>query len=144
LEIYEYPRGKFVADFIGTINTFDGRVRSVSDDLITIESREAGTLITALGQHDVEVGQAVCVAIRPEKIFVGKNEPENDDDCRIQGVVHDLGYLGNLSLYRIQLANGKIVMVSSQNRRRSAQRFLEWEDDVWISWRPRSVVLLLD
>jgi putrescine transport system ATP-binding protein len=142
LEVYEYPRGKFVADFIGTINTFDGTVQRIEDDYILIESKDAGTSVTALGKHDVNVGQSICFALRPEKIFVGKSQPDNDEDNRIPGVVHDLGYLGNLSLYRIQLANGKIVLVSSQNRRRSASRFLEWEDEVWISWRPRSVVVL--
>jgi len=144
LEIYEYPRGKFVADFIGTINTFDGTVRHVDDDSIVIDSEEAGASLTALGRHNIDVGQKVCIAIRPEKIFVGKDEPDNADDTRIQGVVDDLGYLGNLSLYRIRLTNGKVVLVSSQNRRRSHKRFLEWDDQVWISWRPRSAVVLLD
>ncbi len=144
LEIYEYPRSRFVADFIGTINTFEGIVRQIDDDAIDIQSEEAGTTLSALGQHDVELGQKICVAIRPEKIFVGKHEPDNTEDARIRGVVHDLGYLGNLSLYRIKLANDKIVLVSSQNRRRAATRFLEWEDEVWISWRPRSVVVLPD
>jgi putrescine transport system ATP-binding protein len=63
---------------------------------------------------------------------------------RLAGVVEDLGYFGNLSLYRIRLASGKIVQVSSQNRRRSAERFLEWDDKVFISWRPRSGVILAD
>lgn len=142
LEIYEYPKSKFVADFVGTINTFEGTVRRIAEDSIEIDSEEAGTAITALGDHDLVVGQSVCVAIRPEKIFVGKHEPDNAEDARVRGVVHDLGYLGNLSLYRIKLANDKIVLVSSQNRRRAATRFLEWEDEVWISWRPRSVVVL--
>ena len=144
LEIYEYPRNRFVADFIGTINTFEGTVQRIEDDSIVIDSEEAGTTITALGDNDLVIGQRVCVAIRPEKIFVGKSEPDNDADDRVHGVVHDLGYLGNLSLYRIKLDNDKVVMVSSQNRRRSATRFLEWEDRVWISWRPRSVVVLPD
>jgi len=144
LEIYEYPQSRFVADFIGTINTFAGTVLEVNDESISIDSEEAGTALTALGKHDIDVGQRVCVAIRPEKIFVGKSEPDNTEDARVQGVVHDLGYLGNLSLYRIKLANDKIVLVSSQNRRRAATRFLEWEDEVWISWRPRSVVVLPD
>lgn len=144
LEIYEYPRGRFVADFVGTINTFEGTVKRIDEDSIVIDSEEAGTSLRALGKHDVAVGQSVCIALRPEKIFVGKGRPDNDDDTRIHGVVDDLGYLGNLSLYRIRLPNGKIVLVSSQNRRRSATRFLEWEDDVWISWRPRSAVVLLD
>jgi len=144
LEIYEYPCNKFVADFIGTINTFDGTVQSIGDDSIVIDSAEVGTTLEALGKYDVGVGQPVSVALRPEKIFVGRDKPGNTEDTMIQGVVDDLGYLGNLSLYRIRLASGKTVQVSSQNRRRSHKRFLEWEDKVWISWRPRSAVVLLD
>lgn len=144
LQIYEYPGSRFVADFIGTINTFEGTVQQVDEDSIVIDSPDAGTALTALGSHAVDVGQTVCIALRPEKIFVGKQAPDDDDSVRVQGVVDDLGYLGNLSLYRIRLATGKVILVSSQNRRRSAKRFLEWEDEVWVSWRPRSAVVLLD
>jgi len=119
-------------------------VQRIDDDSVRIDSGEAGTNLTVLGQHNVNVGQSVCIAVRPEKIFVGKEKPNSEEDTGIPGIVDDLGYLGNLSLYRIRLANGKMVLVSSQNRRRSATRFLEWEDKVWISWRPRSAVLLLD
>ena len=143
-EIYEFPANRFVAQFIGTINTFKGRVAAVADDGIKVFSTEAGVTLTALGKQLVEEGQQIDVAIRPEKIFVSKEKPDNDDDVCIEGVVDDLGYLGNRSLYRIRLESGKIVQVSSQNRRRSVTRFLEWEDKVWISWRARSAVVLLD
>jgi putrescine transport system ATP-binding protein len=56
--------------------------------------------------------------------------------------VHDLGYLGNRSLYRIRLANDRVIQVSRQNERRSARRFVEWEDEIWVSWRPRSTVVI--
>jgi len=142
-EIYEFPTNRFVADFIGTINTFEGVVTVVGDEEITVYSDEAGDVLTALGRQLVEVGQTIEVAVRPEKIFVSKDKPDDDDVC-IEGVVHDLGYLGNRSLYRVKLASGKIVQVSSQNRRRSVTRFLEWDDKVWLSWTPRSAVVLLD
>ena len=142
-EIYEFPGNRFVADFIGTINTFEGVVTVVGDEEIQVYSDEAGESLTALGRQLVDVGQTIEVAVRPEKIFISKDKPDNDDVC-IEGVVDDLGYLGNRSLYRIRLGSGKIVQVSSQNRRRSITRFLEWEDKVWLSWRPRSAVVLLD
>jgi putrescine transport system ATP-binding protein len=143
-EIYEFPTNRFVADFIGTINTFEAVVTVVDDDQIKAYSDEAGETLTALGRQLVEVGQTVQIAVRPEKIFVSKEKPTNPDDVRIEGVVDDFGYLGNRSLYRIRLQSGKILQVSSQNRRRSITRFLEWEDKVWLSWRPRSAVVLLD
>ena len=143
-EIYEFPANRFVAEFIGTINTFKGRVAAVAEDGIKVYSTEAGVTLTALGKQLVEEGQEIEVAVRPEKIFVSKEKPDNDDDVCIEGVVDDLGYRGNRSLYRIRLESGKIVQVSSQNRRRSVTRFLEWEDKVWISWRALSAVVLLD
>ncbi|MCP4333420.1 MAG: ABC transporter ATP-binding protein [Gammaproteobacteria bacterium] len=143
-EIYEFPHNRFVADFIGTINTFEGIVTVVDEDKINVYSDEAGDALTALGKQLVDVGQKIEVAVRPEKIFIDKERPQDSDDVCIEGVVDDLGYLGNRSLYRIRLASGKIVQVSSQNRSRSVTRFLEWDDKVWLSWKPRSAVVLLD
>jgi putrescine transport system ATP-binding protein len=143
-EIYEFPYNRFVAEFIGTINTFKGRVSAVTDELTKAYSTEAGVTLTALGKQLVEEGQEIEVAVRPEKIFVSKDKPEDNGDVRLEGIVDDFGYLGNRSLYRIRLESGKIVLVSSQNRRRSVTRFLTWEDRVWISWHPNSAVVLLD
>ena len=143
-EIYEFPHNRFVANFIGTMNTFEGMVTVVNKDQIEVYSEEVGETLTALGRQLVEVGQNVEIAVRPEKIFISKEKSADDGDVRIPGIVDDLGYLGNRSLYRIRLSSGKIVQVSSQNRRRSVTRFLEWEDEVWLSWRPDSAVMLLD
>jgi len=143
-EIYEFPTNRFVANFIGTINTFEGVVTVVDEEQIQVYCDEAGETLTALGRQLVEVGQTINIAIRPEKIFVSKERPDNKDDVCIEGIVDDLGYLGNRSLYRVKLASGRIVQVSSQNRRRSITRFLEWGDKVWISWTDRSTVVLLD
>ena len=143
-EVYEYPNSRFVANFVGTINTFEGNVSRVGDDTISVESTEAGTELTALGTHGLELGQDVCIAVRPEKMFITRDEPVDSDDTRARGVVDDLGYLGNLSLYRVQLDSGKTIQVSAQNRRRTAERAVEWDEKVWISWRPRSAVVLTE
>ena len=143
-EIYEFPTNRFVADFIGTINTFEGVVTAVDDETISVYSDEAGETLSALGKQLFEIGQQVEIAVRPEKIFVEKEKSTREGDICIEGAVDDLGYLGNRSLYRIRLATGKVVQVSSQNRRRSINRFLEWDDKVWLSWRPRSSIVLMD
>ncbi len=141
-EIYEYPRSRFVADFIGTINTFEGSVTSVGEEQVTVDCPDIPVPVAALKGEAVEVGQKVCIAVRPEKIFLSIEQPEDAEAISMPAVVDDLGYLGNRSLYRIRLANGHIVQVSRQNQRRSARRFVEWEDEVWVSWRPRSTVLI--
>lgn len=140
--VYEYPNSRFVADFIGTINMFEGTVESIDAGTITAVSEAAGAPLKAISEDPLSIGSEVCIAVRPEKIFISQEAPENSEDIRLRGVVYDLGYFGNLSLYRIRLASGKIVQVSAQNRRRSAERFLEWDDEVFISWRADSAVVL--
>jgi len=142
--VYEYPANRFVADFIGNINMFEGTVDAVTDGSISVSADEADSLLTGLTDRSMQIGEKVCIAVRPEKIYISDHEPENQEDTRLSGVVHDLGYFGNLSLYRIRLKSGKIVQVSAQNRRRSAERHLEWDDEVFISWRPRSAVVLTE
>ena len=143
-EVYEYPVNRFVADFIGTINMFEGRIIDQSGEHLQVECADAGGCLAAHSTDTHQVGSAVCIAVRPEKIFISQNAPDNDEDTRLQGVVEDFGYFGNLSLYRIRLDNGKIVQVSAQNRRRSVKRQLDWDDKVFISWRPQSAVVLAD
>ncbi len=143
-EVYEYPCNRFVADFVGTINMFEGIVREITDGRIAVESEDAGATLSALSDHPPEKGARVCIAVRPEKIYISQNEPDNSEDTRLPGVLEDYGYFGNLSLYRIKLANGKIVQVSAQNRRRTVERQLEWDDKVFISWQPRSAIVLQD
>lgn len=141
-EVYEYPVNRFVADFIGTINLFEGTIESRNDDRIEVRSDSAGATLTALATENLPDDGQVCLAIRPEKIYLSQERPTGNEDTCLPGVVEDLGYFGNLSLYRIRLENGKLVQVSAQNRRRSAERFLEWDDKVFISWRTQSVVVL--
>ncbi|MEX0976144.1 MAG: ABC transporter ATP-binding protein [Woeseia sp.] len=146
-EVYEYPRNRFVADFIGTINMFEGTVEDRRDGMIKVHCEAAGTVLTACDVDELTAagkGNAVCLAIRPEKIFISQERPVSTDDTCLPGVVEDLGYFGNLSLYRIRLDTGRVVQVSAQNRQRSAERFLEWDDKVFISWRAQSVVVLHD
>jgi len=145
-EIYEYPRSRFVADFIGTINTFEGNVAESGADTITVNCPDVPAPVHVLRDAevnvDVDAGQSVCIAVRPEKIFISLEQPEDDEAVRIRGVVDDLGYFGNRSLYRIRLETGRMIQVSRQNQRRSAKRFVEWDDEVWVSWRPRSAIII--
>jgi putrescine transport system ATP-binding protein len=144
-EIYEYPESRFVADFIGTINMFECNVTHIGDESISVTCDDLGTELNALGSYDIDIGQHICVAVRPEKIFISLERPDDaKEDVCISGVVDDLGYFGNRSLYRIRLESGRMIQVSLQNRRRSATRFAEWEDKVWVTWRPRSAVVILD
>lgn len=141
-QVYEYPESRFVADFIGTINNFEGSVTRVGDETISVDCPDLGAEVRAMRVDGVAEGQDVCIALRPEKIFLSREKPDDDDTICVPAVVDDLGYLGNLSRYRIKLDTGRVIVVSRQNRRRSEKRFVEWEEKVWVSWRPRSAVVI--
>jgi putrescine transport system ATP-binding protein len=141
-QVYEYPVNRFVADFIGTINLFEGTVEEAGSERIRVRCDSAGATLTALATDGLPEDGRVCLAVRPEKNYISQERPDDQDDTSLPGVVEDLGYIGNRTLYRIRLDNGKIVQVSAQNRRRSAERFLEWDDMVFISWRTQCVVVL--
>ena len=86
-------------------------------------------------------GEPCWLAVRPEKILISKEPPEAGR-VAVKGVVHDLGYFGNLSIYRVELPSGYMLKVSAQNRRRSASKSVEWDDEVYLSWEAGSAVLL--
>ncbi len=141
-EIYEFPQSRFTAEFIGNINLFAGSVLAVDKQTVQIQSTEAGTDLHASVETPPPTGAQVWVAVRPEKVFIGKTPPEEPDRPVLKGVVWDLGYFGNLSVYRVKTESGKVVQVSAQNRRRVAERTLEWDDEVYLSWDPASAILL--
>lgn len=143
-QVYEYPESRFVADFIGTINLFEGKVAGTEGRRVRVNCAEAGRALHADAEDPPTVGDAVAVAIRPEKIFITKEQPEDGERGWLTGVVLDFGYFGNLSLYQVRLGTGKVVQVSAQNRQRSAERFIEWDDEVYLSWDTASAILLRD
>ncbi|WP_415922527.1 ABC transporter ATP-binding protein [Tateyamaria sp. SN6-1] len=85
-------------------------------------------------------GQAVKLALRPEKIGISKTKP--DAVNALQGKVIDIAYLGNLSTYHVELADGTMIKAQTANTRRVARRDITWEDDVWVSWSGTAGVVL--
>jgi putrescine transport system ATP-binding protein len=143
-EVYEYPNSSFVAGFIGSINMFDGAIRSVNGTT-NVEVPKLGATLEARENTNFAAGQAVKVAMRPEKIHITRERPHSGLNA-IEGTVDDLAYFGKDSLYRIRLSTGTILQVNNVNARRAAEseRVAQWEDKVWLSFEPSSVILLKD
>src|SRR6476619_6145089 len=106
-EIYERPNSSRVADFIGEINLIEGRVVDVGASDTVIASAAAGRL-RALSPTDAKPGDVVWVALRPEKVRIAHAPPTEGENC-VVGQVGNIGYLGDLSVYKVRLDNG-IVM----------------------------------
>ncbi len=141
-EIYEYPGSRFVAGFIGSITFFEGVVRSVDGPLAEVEVEAMHATVTARSVPGIVPGQAITLALRPEKIAIGRERPAGGNT--VEGTVSDLGYFGKDSLYKVRLASGAIVSVNSVNARRADEnaRVAVWEDRVWLSFDPASAILL--
>ncbi|MDF3416081.1 ABC transporter ATP-binding protein [Sulfitobacter sp. M57] len=132
-EIYEYPQNRFVADFVGSVNVFEGRIKEDGEDHVIVESRDTGSdIYVPHGISGVE-GQKVAIAVRPEKIEIGKTELENVRNS-ISGTVDEISYMGNVTVYKVVLDSGKRVRVSRSNRIRSTEDALAWGDVVHLGW----------
>jgi putrescine transport system ATP-binding protein len=141
-EVYEFPANRFVADFVGNINLIDGRVARAETGRVWLICDALGAELTALSDEAVAHDTAICVAVRPEKITISRQPPDAQDRNVLKGVVWDLGYFGDQSLYRVRLPSGAVLQVSAQNLRRSASLTVEWDDEVYLSWDVSSTILL--
>jgi putrescine transport system ATP-binding protein len=136
-ELYEAPRSRWVAEFVGDINLFDGEVESHDNHRLDISTREAGTLIVAKPRQPVTKA-TVSVAIRPEKVKLSRRGPVSDAVNshainRLDGVVTEVSYLGGLTVYKVKLDSGAMVRSSMANTARldidsysAGQRVVAW------------------
>ncbi|MCZ6832074.1 MAG: ABC transporter ATP-binding protein [Gammaproteobacteria bacterium] len=141
-EVYEYPRNFFVADFFGNINIFDATVISSEPGFIAVELGASGTRIRIQHGGVIDAGAAVMIGVRPEKLLISKDKPTDDRYTVTRGVVEDLAYYGNRSIYRVRSQEGRIIQVSAQNSQRSVELAMEWDDEVYLSWDSSSSVVL--
>jgi putrescine transport system ATP-binding protein len=141
-EIYEFPRSRFVADFVGTTNLFEGTVAQTEPGELTVHCAETACDLRVDDVGRFSPGQRVWVALRPEKIRLSKEAPQGERLNLLRGVVWELGYLGHRSTYQIKMASGKIVTVVAQNERRTSEWSIDWSDEVYMSWRADAAVIL--
>jgi putrescine transport system ATP-binding protein len=136
-ELYEAPISRWIAEFIGDVNLFDGEVESRDQNRLMIATREAGPLVVAEPRQPV-TKTIVCVAIRPEKVKLARRGPSDaHQDARavnqLEGVVTDISYLGGLTVYKVRLDSGAVVRSSMANTARIemdayglSQRVVAW------------------
>jgi putrescine transport system ATP-binding protein len=136
-DLYEAPHSRWVAEFIGDVNLFDGEVSGREHYRLMIATKDGGTLAVAEPRQRV-TKTAVCVAIRPEKVKLSRRGPVADAANayainRLEGVVTDVSYLGGLTVYKVKLDSGVVVRSSMANTARididaylAGQRVVAW------------------
>ena len=139
-EIYEFPSSKFVADFVGSVNIFEGKLIEDEPEHVRIGSDELGATIYVSHGISAAPEAIVWAAVRPEKIFMSTAPPGGTDNV-VRGAVQDIAYLGDLSIYLVKLPTGKVVRVTQPNTSRHAEA-ITWDQQVYLSWDASSPVVV--
>ena len=151
-DLYEFPNSRFVADFIGQVNMFEGRLTVDEPDHAQITAGELDAPVFldhgVTGAH----GATVWVAVRPEKIELSSREldqprPSMEDAPPganvFPGVIRHIVYLGSESAYEVQLASGRTVKALRTNLTRWDQEDFAEGQPVWLAWHACSPAILL-
>ena len=142
--IYESPATKFVADFIGSVNLFEGKV--LEEGTGRIESTELGCTLVVDRKLNCSRGATVWAAVRPEKITMartlgGEHEPRENV---VRGTVKEIAYMGDVSIYLVQIDSGKTLRVTLPNIMRDAENRIARDETVYLSWHGSSPVVLTE
>src|SRR6267378_2784285 len=136
-ELYEAPTSRWVAEFVGDVNMFEGQVGAREANRLSIATRDAGTIFVAEPRQPI-TKTSLCVAIRPEKVKLSRRGPASDAADthainRLEGVVTDVSYLGGITTYKVKLDSGAVVRSSMANTTRididaysPSQRVVAW------------------
>jgi putrescine transport system ATP-binding protein len=140
-EVYEAPNSRYVADFIGDVNLFEGRVISADGILVRLAAPERAAGFEALEDDPLPVGETAWFAVRPEKIELHTQPPTGAPNL-LEGRVVDIGYLGDWTTYVVELATGRTVRAARANAARIVERPIGWDDTVWLSFAAGAGVVL--
>jgi len=141
-QVYEYPTNRFVADFIGNVNLFEGKL-SVDEPDRCAASTTIGEIHVGHGISGA-LGMPVSVAVRPEKISIGKQRPAGMDHNVFGGRVKEIAYFGSYNTYIVVTPQGARVKITEPNGSRHEQLDITWEDEVFFWWDDTDAVVLRD
>src|SRR5262249_10787393 len=121
-DLYETPASRWIAEFVGDINLFEGQAGAVEGGRLAVSTRDVGTVYVAEPRTPL-TKSVVSVAIRPEKVKLSRRAPSVDGTSanglnRLEGVITDVSYLGGLTTYKVKLDSGAIVRSSMANTTR--------------------------
>src|SRR5215813_14112362 len=133
-EIYEGPGSRWVAGFIGEVNMVEGKIGPGEN----IDSA-LGPLLVSAGVG--EAGDKFWLALRPEKISMSVDRPKGNLNA-VAGTVFEIGYRGDMSIYRVQLADRSVMKVALANMSAGGTARYALHDLVWLSWPPEAGVVL--
>ncbi len=144
-DLYERPASRFVADFIGQVNLFEGRIVETADGRALVAAPELPAPVYVAADAPAEPGATVWLAVRPEAIALHPrtDDPPPDGGEPIPAVVRSATYLGVASTFDAELPGGRLVRAQRPNRGWTDDPKFRPGDPVWLSWAPGAPCLLL-
>ncbi|OHX13753.1 spermidine/putrescine ABC transporter ATP-binding protein [Chromobacterium sphagni] len=133
-QLYSYPKNRFVADFLGQCNVLEATVKSLDGDAMTLDIKGCGE-VRCLAVAGAKPGQQGWLALRPEKVRLDKSLAAQDDEAHLKGRVHDCLYLGDVTLYVVEVADGVRIEAMQANNIPGVAKFFDDGDSVEIAWR---------
>ena len=146
-DIYEFPKSRFIANFIGAANMIEGQVAEDEPDRVTLTSEALGGPVHIHHGMSCQLGQVMWVAVRPEKLRLTRADPREGDPALAlggiaRGVLEDIAYMGGLTRFRVRLPSGLRVSATRANLDRHDSDAPTWDDEVFIWWPPEAGVAL--
>jgi putrescine transport system ATP-binding protein len=142
-QIYEFPASRYVADFVGSVNLFDGTLIEDEPDYVRVHCPELPAPV--LIDHGISAAPnaAVWVAVRPEKITLQQDAGGGGDNWA-RGVIREIAYLGDWSVFLVRLESGREIRATLANQSRKAEENLQRDMPVYLSWDASSPVVGTD
>ena len=141
--MYEQPANRYVADFLGNINLVAACVVKSNGSTAVLET-DLGDELKVSCQTKCAVNDKVWMAARPEKMTISLDKPKSGNS--LAGIVWDIAYLGDLTIFKVKLDSGEFARVSVLNTSLSdaANSAITWEDKVWLSVDPDAALVLTE
>jgi spermidine/putrescine transport system ATP-binding protein len=143
-KIYGFPRNRFVADFIGNVNMLDAEVRAATPGALTLAVPGLGEVSAPAAANGIRAGQKGALALRPEQVRITAPEAAHELANHFAGRVHDFLYIGDVTTYVVELANGTRVEALLANSAPGRARFFEVGEPVRVAWRHDAGVFLTE
>jgi putrescine transport system ATP-binding protein len=139
-QIYEFPSTRFVADFIGSVNLFEGQLIEDEPDYVRVACDDFTAPVYVDHGLSAPPNAQLWVAIRPEKMTLQREQPQEADNWA-RGTIKEIAYMGDMSIFVVQLASGRELRVTQTNKARKGDESFTWEDEVYMHWDASSPVV---
>jgi spermidine/putrescine ABC transporter ATP-binding subunit len=142
-DLYERPKTRFVADFLGTMNVFDGSIHARDGDSYIVDTQGLGRIHAGVASRDFSIGDKISVALRPENLKIVDSLNSVAVDSNVSGVISNTAYFGDSAQVYVQLEGSEqALVVSIQNQDGAASIVGHGNRDITIGWSKSSVLLL--